>query len=90
MIPLYKITYIKSDGHYLEYYLTDGKIKRSRGSLSKKEKLLIHYDFIRVHKRYIVNMKHISRVDRYNDIVYIMDNEEVNLGKAYKEHDTIY
>ncbi len=66
------ILYIESDDHYVRYYILGVKPKRIfyvmvRSNISELEKELSEYDFVRIHKKYLVNLKHIFNLDMKND-----------------------
>ncbi|TYA56692.1 LytTR family DNA-binding domain-containing protein [Formosa maritima] len=78
------ILYIKSDGHYVEYYL-DAKRNPEidRNTMIEVEKSLPSNSFIRIHKSYIVN---INRIKIINSNKVMLDNGEwINLSRVYKQ-----
>lgn len=78
------ILYIKSDGHYVEYYLenrTNPEIDRN--SLNKVAAILPSAVFIRIHKSYIVN---IHRIKIINSTKVMLENGVwINLSRTYKQ-----
>lgn len=78
------ILYIKSDGHYVEYYLdhkTNPEIDRN--SLNAVLTLLPETSFFRIHKSYIVNL---NRIKIINSTKVMLDNGEwINLSRTYKQ-----
>jgi tetratricopeptide (TPR) repeat protein len=79
-----KILYIKSDGHYVEYYLDDRKKPEiDRNTMIDVEKNLPTQSFLRIHKSYIVN---INRVKIINSSKVMLDTGEwINLSRVYKQ-----
>lgn len=79
-----KILYVKSDGHYVEYYL-DGRNKPEidRNSLIEVEKTLPTQSFIRIHKSYIVNINRIKIIN--SNMVMLDTGEWINLSRVYKQ-----
>jgi DNA-binding LytR/AlgR family response regulator len=79
-----KILYIKSDGHYVEYYLDDRKKPEiDRNTMIEVEKNLPTQSFLRIHKSYIVN---INRVKIINSSKVMLDTGEwINLSRVYKQ-----
>lgn len=78
------ILYVKSDGHYVEYYL-DSKTKPEidRNKLSEALKQLPPSSFVRIHNSYIVN---IQRVKIINSTKVMLDNGSwINLSRIYKQ-----
>lgn len=78
------ILYIKSDGHYLEYFLQDKQLPIvDRNKLSEIIHTLPQSNFVRIHKSYIVNIAYIKVI---NATKVLIDNGEwLNLSRAYKD-----
>ena len=57
--------------HKLEFYIMEDKLKKYSiyGKLDELEKELQGNDFIRIHQSYLVNMKHIEKVSRYEALL---------------------
>ena len=79
-----EILYIKSDGHYVEYYLdSKSKPEIDRNSLNKVAVILPSDTFTRIHKSYIVN---IHRIKIINSTKVMLDNGVwINLSRTYKQ-----
>lgn len=82
------VLYIKSEHNYGKLVLCNGKTYMVRTSMKKLEEKLIHYNFLRIHREYIVNMIWIENF--YEDRIKVSG---VNLpiatrlrGKAKKEY----
>ncbi len=78
------ILYIKSDGHYVEYFI-DNKTNPEidRNSLNEVLKTLPSNSFIRIHKSFIVN---IYRIKIINSTKVMLDNGVwINLSRTYKQ-----
>lgn len=59
------IIYIKGDGAYSELHLLDGrKILASKNLKMFEDNLALHSDFIRVHKSYLINFKHLYSINK--------------------------
>lgn len=66
------IIFIKSERHYLYYYQKDReKPIRIRCKISDIEDTMAKYDFVRIHRNFIVNMKHILDIDNSIGRVYL-------------------
>ncbi|PKV52834.1 LytTR family two component transcriptional regulator [Aquimarina sp. MAR_2010_214] len=85
---IHKITYesllyIQSYGNYLKLFLIDGEMKIIRNTISKIDKELSVFEFCRIHKSYLVNLKHVSKIDgnriQINDIT-------LPLGSSYSHY----
>lgn len=79
-----EILYIKSDGHYVEYFLENKtKPEIDRNSLSEVLKTLPSNSFVRIHKSFIVN---IYRIKIINSTKVMLDNGVwINLSRTYKQ-----
>lgn len=78
------IIYVKSDGHYVEFYLK-GKKKPEidRRSLTDVIQLLPTSSFLRIHKSYVVNIHHIKII---NSTKVMLDSGDwINLSRTYKQ-----
>lgn len=62
-IDLNHLLYIESDGHYLEFILTDESFSILE-SMKNVEEELLPYDFFRCNNGYIVNLKHVTNVEK--------------------------
>lgn len=58
------IMYIECSGHLLTVQKADGKIIRQYGSLKSMEGELARYDFLRIHKSYLVNQRYIENLGK--------------------------
>lgn len=82
---LSELIYIKSDDHYLSYHLRgETQTIKERAVLKTREKELSDYDFIRVHKQYLVNMRHIDKMDIYTNTVVVSDGSKLPMSKLLK------
>ena len=67
-VPVHNICYIESEKHKLIFHIYEKdeiKVWTLYGKLDDIEKKLKAYDFIRVHKSFLVNVKMITRVKNY-------------------------
>ena len=74
-----EILYIECSGHKLTLRTVEGKDYQLYGSLQSIEKEFEKYDFIRVHKSYLVNQEHILAVEKLD--VILKGELRVPLGK---------
>ena len=83
------IIYIKSDRHYLYYYLQNHhKPIKIRGSINAIESCLEEYDFARIHRSIIINLKFILSIDTKVGKIHIQGNSgqtTLSLSNSYKE-----
>lgn len=78
-----EILYIKSDGHYIDYFLVDKENPETvRNTLTKALKILPPALFSRIHRSYIVNIEHIKII---NSTQLMLDNGEwIPLSRTFK------
>lgn len=76
-----EIGMVESRGHKLLFYGPEGEI---RGQMTEKldniEKILCAYEFLRVHKSYLVNMKYITEINHYR--LYLSCGMELPVPKT--------
>lgn len=81
---------ILADGVYSKVHLNDGKSYLIRKSMVKWEKVLPDKYFIRIHRSSIVNLQHISRIERgknQNLRIYLNKYlEGLEVGKSYNSN----
>lgn len=83
-VKISDIIALKSDRNYLEVNCCDGSTLRVRGKLSEMETELLSYDFIRVHNRWLINMRHIRLPDYPNEEVIMIHDLAVPLSRSHK------
>ena len=76
------LMYIKSDDHYLNIFLSDGKNHFVRGKLNAITKELPP-NFIRCHRSYIVNRNFIKQI--HSDTIVLIDKTQIPLSRSYKD-----
>lgn len=70
------ILYIKSSSNHITYHFVDGNIVQIRKKLTELFETLNQYVFVRSHNRFVINMKHIERID-YPNMEILLDNGEI-------------
>ena len=75
------IKYIESDGNYVTFY-TDKRPVLARYKLSEVLELLPKEFFTRIHRSYIVALKHIETVKKH---CVIIDSKEIPISSNYRE-----
>lgn len=78
-VELADVLYAESAGNYMQFALAGRNIV-SRLTMSDVEALLPHSNFVRVHRSFIVSVRHITKTDRNS--VWI-GNKEIPIGAAY-------
>ncbi len=81
-IHLDDLLYIKADADYTELH-TEKKRYLNNETLKFWSEELSH-DFVRVHKSYIINLRHLEKVSAAH--VYLDSGMEIPIGRVYKEN----
>ncbi len=84
-VPLCDISYIESEGNYLNIRNSE-EIIRHRDTMSNMENELKGKDFIRCHKGYLVNVNHIEKM-KMSELVVKCGTESVvvPVGRSYEK-----
>ena len=80
-VSIKKLMYVEILSHIIIYHLVDGKIEKT-GTMSKVEKILSPYGFLRCHNAYLVNPAFIRGI-RQNEIA--VGSELVPLARSKKK-----
>ncbi len=85
-VEINDIIYIKADASYSEFYIKDGtKIIASKG-LSNFESVLENHYFYRIHKSFMVNLKHIIKYQKgRNGSLVMIDNSVIPIAENKKQ-----
>lgn len=75
----------ESSTKYVLYRFTNREPLKIRQKLDDACTELNSYLFVRIHNRFIVNMKHIKRIDYPNFEVTMNDERTLNISRAYKK-----
>lgn len=78
-VSLKDIVYIKSDEHYQIIHIHNEKKFMIRYGLQSLEDSLKSYDFMRIHRRYVVNLTHVKRISLKNRKLFFLDDESIEL-----------
>ncbi len=83
-LPLASVLWVEADDHYLKFHTeTDTFIKRySMGAIAKQ----LSPDFIRIHRKYLVNKEHIHSKEKQQRDAYLVLNsgKRLKIGQSYK------
>lgn len=77
IVSLPNIIYIQADDSYSMIYLQNGEQIVSSKHLLEYDKLLSTNDFFRVHKSYLINLRHINKIVKGENAGVEMSNGEV-------------
>lgn len=75
------IKYIESDGNYVTFY-TDKRPILGRYKISEVLELLPEQFFVRIHRSYIVALKHVETVKKH---CVVIDAKEIPISSNYRE-----
>lgn len=79
------ITWLETEGNYVTINLADGKRRVVRIALSELQQQLPANQFIRIHKSYLVNKKHVTEIRTNTVLVGI---HELPVGRTYQQEAT--
>ena len=88
VVYIHDIMYIESEKHYLNYYVAGKNVPiRERGSIKGCEEKYDGYDFVRIHKRYIVNLRYLADFDgSKNEVTIGKIDKRLTMSKNYKKN----
>jgi DNA-binding LytR/AlgR family response regulator len=78
------IYYIESSKHYVIYHSDKKEPIKVRSNISELEIYFSQYDFVRIHKSYLVNLRHIFNIDKNKDEIVFKQGFRLNMSKTYK------
>jgi len=87
LIDYEDITHLQAEEKYINVFTKNGKKYLSDGSLGKLEGTLPNY-FVRVHRSYIINQKHIKEARRFfkGKLILVLDDTQetaITTGETY-------
>ena len=86
VIDLEEIVYCEADGAYANFYLNTGKKMCASRPLLDYELLLQDSSFMRIHKSFLVNMRHIKQYKKGEGGTVILSNgAEIEVSRRKKE-----
>jgi DNA-binding LytR/AlgR family response regulator len=86
-VILTDIIYIESLKDYIQIHLENGKIIVSKYRLGEIEKELVPYNFLRVHRSYIINT---SKITAFSIHDIDVNSQEIPIGASYKENVIVF
>jgi DNA-binding LytR/AlgR family response regulator len=75
------ILYLEKDGNYITVYLKEKKIL-IRENMGDIFDLVPAADFVRVHKSYVVAVRHITMIEVHQ---LVINGEKIPIGSTYRE-----
>ena len=89
-VELSDVLYCESDSSYTKFYLTSGEMYLITKTLGDVEEMLAGGDFFRIHKQFLVNMKHIRSYIRGDGGYVIMPNKvSIPVSRIKKDEFTV-
>lgn len=80
-VKIADILYLEKDGNYITVYLKDKKIL-IRENMTDIFELVPEQEFVRVHKSFVVAIKHITMIEVHQ---LIISGEKIPIGSTYRE-----
>jgi two-component system, LytTR family, response regulator len=77
LVELNQLSHCKADGTYTELYFTNGKTEYSSYHLGKIEKILNEYQFLRINRSMVVNMKMLKEIDEKGEVCTIDTGNDI-------------
>lgn len=85
-IPTDDIIRCKADGNYTEFHLTSGKKIVTSVTIKQYVDLLEKFNFLRVHRSHLINLKHVKKYSKsLGGTIIMVDDSEVEISKNSKE-----
>ena len=84
LLPKRNILYFQSDLRYVDICTIQGDNLRILAKLSEIE-LLVGSVFVRIHKSYLVNLKHVLWIDKKKHLVLLTNGEQLPVSDAQYE-----
>lgn len=81
-----EVLFIEADINYTKFTFCDGRCLVTTVTMKEVEKLLLAYNFIRIHKSYLVNRSYIIsvKVDKKETSICLSDNLELSVSRRKK------
>lgn len=84
-VALQNVTYLKADNNTTDIQMDNGKTVNAYKTLKHFETTLPFY-FLRIHKSYIVNINHVSRIHFSKSKCYLNYNEILPFSLTYRDN----
>ncbi len=83
LVKISDIIYLESEGEYVRMHLKDSSSITTLFRLKNMESVLPSDRFMRVHRSYIVNLRHMKSYDKGR--IFLSNGEYVPIGENYKD-----
>lgn len=84
-VAIREIVYIESSKHYVIYHCGREDPVKVRGNIGDLENQYADYDLVRIHKSFLVNLRHVFNIDKNKDEVIFKQGFRLNMSKNYKQ-----
>lgn len=85
-VGINEISYCHAIGNYTEFHLANNQKLLSSYTLGYCNELLADQNFFRIHRSYLINLKHIKMYKKYDGGIVVMnDGEEIEVSRSNKE-----
>ena len=83
IIPVNDILFLRADGDYVDIYTAEGHWLKEQ-TMKYTEEVMPPDRFVRTHRSYIVNIHHISRIERYGEqqLLILSNGEKIKISNA--------
>lgn len=88
IVPVDEIIRLEASCNYTTFYLTEKRKILISKTLKEQEKLLENYGFFRVHQSHLINLRHITRIDRNEGNTLIM-TDQVQVPVSLRKKDQL-
>lgn len=78
------VLYIESCKHYVTYHSENKPPITVRGNIGELDKSYSKYDFVRIHKSFLVNLRYIFNIDKNRDEIILKQGTKLSMSKNYK------
>ena len=80
------IVYCQADGSYTDIYLSNGKTELASTYLAKVEEVLMKFNFVRISRSTLINVKWLRSVNRSNDTCLLLVDGKEFVVQGAKAH----
>lgn len=85
IIKVAEIVRCEADSNYTTIYNANGTKILVTKSLREYEELLTEFQFFRVHKSHLINIKYVSKYDLPNNSITLIDGVEIEIARRRKD-----
>lgn len=79
------IYYIESNKHYVIYHSEGNEPIKVRGNIGELEEYFAPYDFVRIHKCFLVNLRHVFNLNKSKDEIIFKQGIRLPMSKNFKQ-----